>query len=249
MDGPADYAQVREFALRDAESLATGGVDAIVVENFGSAPFAKGVGERRIPPHQAAAIAIVCADLGAAVDVPIGVNCLRNDARSALGIAAAAGSAFVRVNVHVGAYVTDQGLIEGEADETLRYRQALGAPIALWADVLVKHASPLAPTTATQAVHDCLHRGLADAVIVTGDATGSPVDHALLSEVRHAAGNASVFLGSGLSEHNAASLAPLADGAIVGTAFKRDGDVRAPVDAVRVRALCELTRPNLRAPA
>lgn len=248
-EGPGTYAAVRDFALRDAEALARGGVDAIVVENFGSAPFAKGVGARRIPPHQAAAIAVVCADLGAAVDIPIGVNCLRNDARSALGIAAATSSAFVRVNVHIGAYVTDQGLIEGEADETLRYRAALGAPVALWADVLVKHASPLAPTTPAQAVGDTLHRGLADAVIVTGTGTGRPVGEPLLKEVRDAAGDAAVFLGSGLTMANTPILAPLADGAIVGTAFKQDGNVRAPVDEERVRALCELAKAHLRPPA
>ena len=144
----------------------------------------------------------------------------------------------MRVNVHVGAYVTDQGLIEGEAARTLRYRASLGAgTIAICADVLVKHATPLAALDPEQATHDTLDRGMADAVIVTGAATGAAADRALLERVRRAAGDRCVILGSGVTPDNAASLLPLADAAIVGTWTKRGGDVRAPVDADRVRRL------------
>ncbi|RYE83266.1 MAG: BtpA/SgcQ family protein, partial [Myxococcales bacterium] len=193
------FAQVEQAALADALALAEGGIDAIIVENFGSAPFPKGVDGSRLPPHQVALLTLVVREAARRTGLPIGVNCLRNDVIAALGIAAATGAAFVRVNVHTGSYVTDQGLIEGEADRSLRYRMALGAPIALAADVLVKHAAPLAPVTMTDAVHDCLDRGLADAVIVSGAATGAPVDEPLLREARAAAGDRAVLLGSGLT--------------------------------------------------
>jgi membrane complex biogenesis BtpA family protein len=229
----AAYARARE----DAEALVSGGVSGLIVENFGSAPFAKGNAGDRIPPHQAAALALVCLackQLG----VPVGVNCLRNDARTALGIAAACELDFIRVNVHTGAYVTDQGVIEGEAADTLRYRDLLGArQIEIWADVLVKHATPLAPLDPEAATHDCLDRGLADAVIVTGTATGAEVDEALLLRVREAAQGKPVIIGSGLRRDNAARLLAHADMAIVGTYFKRNGLVREPVDVARVREL------------
>ena len=242
------FAQVREFVLRDADALASGGVDAIILENFGSAPFVKGCKGDRIPPHQAAMLTLLAGEVKRLHNLPTGMNCLRNDAHTALGIAAAAGLNFIRVNVHTGTYVTDLGVIEGEAADTLRYRKALGADhgenrVAILADVLVKHASPLAPLTAQDAVKDTLLRGLADAVIVTGAATGAPVDEALLTEVRAAAGQSgSVLLGSGLSPENAPSLAPLANGAIVGTWLKEEGRVHNAVDATRVRKMADAVR-------
>lgn len=241
------FAEVLAFALRDAEALATGGVDAIVVENFGSAPFAKGTAGHRLPPHQAAGIAIVAHEVRARFGVPVGVNCLRNDALSALGIAAITGAAFVRVNVHAGAYVTDQGLIEGEADQSLRYRRSLGADaVAIYADVLVKHAAPLVPIAVGDAAKDTLLRGLADGIVITGAATGAPIDRAVLEEARKAANDAPILLGSGVTPATAPALCPLADGAIVGTWLKERGELSAPVDAARVRELAAVVRATLR---
>jgi membrane complex biogenesis BtpA family protein len=231
-----------QAALADAEALAQGGVDGIIVENFGSAPFPKGTEGHRLPPHQVAFLALVVRECRRRFGLPVGVNCLRNDAQAALGIAAATGAAFVRVNVHTGAYVTDQGVIEGEADRSLRYRQALGVPVALAADILVKHAAPLAPLAPADAVHDCFDRGLADAVVVSGVATGAPVDAALLRQVRDAAGARPVLLGSGLTPERVDTLAPLATGAIVGTWLKHQGQLRAPVDPARVRTLAAAVR-------
>ncbi|MBX3247100.1 MAG: BtpA/SgcQ family protein [Myxococcales bacterium] len=246
-DPRGGFADAEAHALRDAEALAVAGFEALVVENFGSAPFPKGTAGHRLPPHQVAALALVAREVKRVTGLVVGVNCLRNDGVSALGIAAAAALDFVRINVHSGAYVTDQGLIEGEADVTLRYRASLGAPVALLADVLVKHATPLAPLDPRRATEEALDRGRADAVIVTGRGTGHPVSRELLVEVREAAGARHVLIGSGLDEHNAASLAPLADGAIVGTATKVGGDVRAPVDPARAKGLASLLRPLFRA--
>lgn len=235
--GPvASFDEVVARAVEDATRWHEAGAQALVVENFGSAPFPKGTRGHRLPPHQVAAMTRAVERVRA-VGLPVGVNCLRNDAHSALGIAAACGAAFVRVNVHTGAYVTDQGVIEGEADETLRYRASLGVDVAILADVLVKHASPLAPLSMTRAVDETLKRGRADAVIVSGTGTGAPVDERALAEARAAAGDAVVLLGSGLTPTNAAVLAKLADGAFVGTYAKVDGIVTNPVDVERARAV------------
>ncbi|MFH2010188.1 MAG: BtpA/SgcQ family protein [bacterium] len=241
-----DWNDAEHFALADADALAQGGVDALLVENFGSAPFAKGTAGARTPPHTVAFLALLLGKLQRH-GLPLGVNCLRNDAHSALGIAAAAGADFIRVNVHTGAYVTDQGVIEGEAHDTLRYRRSLGAEnVALLADVLVKHAKPLAPITPEDATRDCVHRGLADAVIVTGEATGAPVSPTLLERVAAAAAPAPVLIGSGLTPDNAEALVPLAKGAIVGTWLKQDGVVHAPVDQARVETLAQLVHNRWR---
>lgn len=241
-----DFDSMIAHALADANALREGGVDGIVVENFGSVPFAKGDAASPLPPHQVAAMTRAVLEIRDVYEGPVGVNCLRNDAAAALGIAAATGADFIRVNVHVGAYVTDQGLIEGCAHATVRTRGQLNAKVAILADVLVKHATPLAPVSAEDATEDTVARGLADGVIVTGRATGAPVDPDLLRRVGASAGSALVYVGSGLTPESASTLAPLCEGAIVGTAFKRDGQVRAPVDAERVRALCGTARPLLR---
>ncbi len=238
------FAGTRIRAMNDAERYVEGGVRGLVFENFGSAPFPKGTRGDRIPPHHAAALAILVREAKARwPQLSIGVNCLRNDARSALGIAAAAEANFIRVNVHTGAYVTDQGVIEGEAYETLRYRDELGGRhIAICADVLVKHASPLAPLTPKSAVHEAFDRGLADAIVVSGVATGAAVDVDLLREVRDAAGDRVVIIGSGLTVDNAATLTPLCNGAFVGTSLKKDGKVSNDVDVDRVKALAAAVR-------
>lgn len=236
--GRGDFKTAERHALIDAENLVVGGVDALLLENFGSVPYAKGTEGQRIPPHQAAMLAIVARECTQRYDLPIGVNCLRSDAASAVGIAAAAALDFLRVNVHTGVYVTDQGVIEGEAHRTLRYRQALGiAYVAILADVLVKHASPLSPLSPTEATRDCLERGLADGVIVTGAATGEVISREELEQVRQAAGDSPVYIGSGMRPDLVQELAPLADGAIVGTWLKRDGHVHSPVDQLRVKEL------------
>lgn len=229
-----------DAALWDAEALVEGGADAIIVENFGSWPFPKGTPDQPAPPSQVAAIALAVLRCREASGLPVGVNVLRNDARAAMGIAAAAGGDFIRVNVHSGAALTDQGLIEGRAHETLRQRVALDAArVSILADVRVKHAAPLVARPLEDEVAELVQRAGADAVIVTGSGTGQPVDVETLATVAAAAGDAPVLVGSGVDPTRGPDLARHAHGAIVGTWLKRDGAVRAPVDAERVRILVD----------
>jgi uncharacterized protein len=237
------FAQVESFAMRDVDALVAGGVEGLIVENFGSAPFFKGDATSRIPPHQVAFLAHLSARIKRETQLFVGVNCLRNDARSAMGIAAAVDLDFIRINVHTGAYLTDQGIIEGEAAQTLRYRSSLGAShVRILADVLVKHAAPLAPLDPSTVVDDTVKRGLADALVVTGSATGAEIDEGRLRVVRHASKGAPVLLGSGVTPENAARCMAWADGAIVGTWLKVDGDVANPVDPSRVALVAAALR-------
>jgi membrane complex biogenesis BtpA family protein len=127
-------------ACSDARILA-GGFDAAVLENYGDVPFFKG----RVDPVTVASMSrLAVAVRSEAGTLRLGINVLRNDAASALAVAFAAGADFIRVNVHVGATATDQGVIEGRAAETLRLRAALGADVAIWSDVHVKHGRSLA---------------------------------------------------------------------------------------------------------
>jgi len=215
-------------ALTDVRAIGQSGCDGFVIENFGDRPFTKG----RVEAETVSAMTRVIAELARETGLPFGVNVLRNDALSALGIAAATGAAFIRVNVHTGAAVTDQGIIEGDAYATLRKRAAIGPEIALFADYLVKHATPMGEVSPK----DLRLRGLADALIVTGAATGSAADPARLASLREALEDTPLIAGSGVDADNAARFAE-ADAAIVGTASKRNGDVDAPVDAERLGAI------------
>lgn len=227
-------------AAADARALTEGGADAIMVENFFDAPFAKDA----VPPHTIAAMTRAVLAVREAVpdDLPVGVNVLRNDARSALAIAHVCGASFVRINVYVGAAVTDQGIIEGAARTAILYRREIGAEhVAIFADVFVKHAAQIgdpAAVTLEDAARDAVERGMADALIVSGAATGSATEPEEVRRVRTAVPETPVLVGSGFNaETVGALLAAGAAGAIVGTSLKRHGRVAEPVQAQRVRAL------------
>lgn len=237
-----DMATVIERGLDDARALRDGGVDGIVVENFGDVPFRKGSAGDRVPPDVPAALALCAHLIREATSLPVAINCLRNDGIAAMAAAVVAGASWIRVNVWSGAAVTDQGVIEGEAAAVLAYRQQLGAGVRVLADLLVKHSQPLAPVAIETAALDLAERSGADGLILTGDRTGAPVDAALLQRVRQAVGAFPIWIGSGLSPANAASLWPRCDGAIVGTWLKHDGRVERPVDVARVRELRQLCR-------
>ncbi|MDO9694812.1 MAG: BtpA/SgcQ family protein [Candidatus Latescibacteria bacterium] len=229
-----DMAAVVAAALADARALADGGVGALMLENYHDIPFFP----REVPAETTAALTRVAVTLrDACPDLPLGINVLRNDAHAALAVAAAVGAAFVRVNVLVGAAVTDQGLIEGRAAEVLRLRRQLAPGVGILADVRVKHAAPLAPRPLDDEVADLRRRGGADALIVSGSATGAAADPEELHAVRLAEPDAPLLVGSGLTARNAALYAPHCDGCIVGTSLQVAGtDGRRRIDAGRAAA-------------
>ncbi len=232
------FDEIRRRALADAEALASGGVHGLMLENFGDVPFYPA----RVPPHTVAFLAVLAAEVKSRFALPLGVNVLRNDGAAALAVATAAGAQFIRVNVFTGARLTDQGIIQGAAHRLLRYRKLLGSGVLVLADVAVKHSAPLAPRTLEEEVEETIARGLADAVIVTGAATGKETRLEDLRAAKAAANGAPVFAGSGADPTNLARLLAHADGIIAGTALKRDGVTTNPVDPARVKAFMSATR-------
>jgi uncharacterized protein len=223
-------------AQDDARHLAGGGLDGLLVENFLDAPFHPDA----VPPETVAALTRAVLHVKeAAPGLPVGVNVLRNDARSALAVAAATGAAFVRVNVHTGTMWADQGPLIGRAHETLRTRAALRLDCAIWADVHVKHAMPPAGATVEEAAQDAWDRGLADTLVVSGIRTGQATDPARIRAVRRAVPDAEVWVGSGATADNVAALFEVADGLIVGSALQRGGRAGAGVEAARVSHFME----------
>lgn len=225
-------AAICDFALRDADSLVSGGVDGLMVENFGDTPFFPGA----VPAHTIAHITLVAAAVKQRCGVPLGINVLRNDGLGALAVAAAVGAEFIRINVFTGARVTDQGIVQGAAHHVQRERKLLGADVRIFADVAVKHSSPLGPRALEDEVEDTVQRGGADAIIVSGSATGKPASLDDLRCAKLAAGDAPVLIGSGATIEQLDEALRYADGLIVGATFKRDGVLGNPVDVARVKA-------------
>ena len=230
---------VLEQAEREALTLAEGGADGIIVENFGDAPFRIG----RVEPETVAAMTRAVDRVAQSVDLPVGVNMLRSDALSALAVAAAAGARFIRVNIHYGTMAADEGLTTGEAYETLRRRRLLAVEdIAILADTLVKHAVPLGAVDLGLMARETAYRGLADGLIVTGPVTGQPAVAAEVAAVRDAVPDRLLLVGSGVTAANANQFLPYADGAIVGTSLKKDGIITNPIDPARVREMAAVMR-------
>jgi len=231
---------VIDRAEQEATALAAGGVDGIIVENFFDAPFAKD----RVDPAAIAAMSLIVQRLMNLVAIPIGINVLRNDAKSAMAIAACTQAQFIRVNILTGAMAADQGIIEGQANQLLRYRRELGCEVAIFADVLVKHAHPLSTPNLTTAVMETIERGLADSVILSGGTTGSPPNFEDLELAHAAAGNTPVLIGSGATWENIPQLLKAADGVIVASSLKRHGQIGEPIDPIRVQSFVEVARQS-----
>jgi len=225
-----------DWVLKDADALTDGGVDAFILENFGDIPFYP----HRVPPHTVAFMTAIGREVRRSFNQTLGINVLRNDAQSAIAVAAAVSAEFIRVNIHTGARVTDQGLIEGTAHDTLRYRRLLSSDLKILADVDVKHSAPIATRPLQEDVEEIISRGGADAVIVTGAATGMETAFEDLRLAKEAASPAPVFAGSGVNAENVARVLEMADGVIVGTSLKRDGITTNAVDGQRVRALVDI---------
>jgi hypothetical protein len=231
-------AKIIDQAVGEAKMLAQAGFGAVIVENFGDAPFAV----HQVLPDTIAAMGIVVDHVASAVDIPVGVNVLRNDSLAALAVAAAGGASFIRVNVLSGTYATDQGLISGRAHDLTRRRAHVAPQIKIAADVHVKHATPISQPDIALAADETAYRGGADALIVSGAATGAPTDLHAVHCVKEAVPDRPIWIGSGVTADTVADFLRVADAVIVGTSLKRGGKATGPLDQTRVRAFVKAAR-------
>lgn len=223
-----------DAALRDAKALQKGGIDGLLIENYGDLPFKPTPAD----PETVASMTAIGQEIMKQVGLPLGVNVLRNGALAALAIAHVIRARFIRVNVFAESLLTDQGIIEACAHDLMRFRRQLGASdVAVFADVRSKHAAPLGSRPVEESACDAAYRGLANALIVTGLRTGREPSRDQLHRVRVSVPDRPVLIGSGLTKQNASKLLREADGAIVGTYLKENGIVEKPVDESRVKEL------------
>jgi len=230
------FGEILERALQDCKTYADNGVHCSIIENFGDAPFTGG----KVPSMTVASMTFIANELKKQfAEVRFGINVLRNDAEAALSIAEVVGAEFIRVNVHVGAVVADQGIIQGKAYETLRLRKNLNSNVKIFADVGVKHSAQLGEYDISLQAADVLGRGLADAIVVTGTRTGVAVNFRELQKLRQGFPSAKIIAGSGATAATAAKLLKYADSIIVGTSVKVDEITSNPVDGKRIKKFVE----------
>ena len=221
--------RVYDQALSELEIFKQHRLDSVIIENFRDMPYFPG----RVPAETVAALAAISREIVTAAQMPVGVNVLRSDGEAAVAIAAATGAHYIRVNVHMGAVVADQGVVQGSGYLSMRLRAALKSTVLVFADVGVKHAAPLADRGLDIETRDTVERGLADAVIVTGDRTGVEASGDDIDVVRGAT-KLPLLLGSGATPENIVNVLPKVNGAIVGSYFKKDGAGHNFVDPARV---------------
>lgn len=226
-------AELATQAAAEAKALAGAGVDAIIVENMHDLPYLK----REVGPEIVAAMSVVTQAVRDAVTLPLGVQILAGANRAALAVALSCGAQFIRAEGFVYSHVADEGLMEtADAAPLLRERRRLGAEqIAIWADIKKKHSSHAitADVNLTDTAHGAEFSG-ADAVIVTGSATGMATEAADLQAAQQGT-KLPIVVGSGCSPENLASIWPYAQGFIVGSWLKQDGDWQKPVDLKRAQ--------------
>jgi membrane complex biogenesis BtpA family protein len=228
---------IENFCLHEADTLVNNGITNIIVENYGDVPFPKD----HVHPHVISALTRVLHTIRSKYrdTVKLGVNVLRNDAYSAMGIASICNCSMIRVNVLTHARLTDQGLIEGKANELKQYQQLLGSSVEIWADIEVKHSVAITPISIQDLIKDTLERAGADKIILTGNQTGQAVDISILQKIvsKKMVSPEQIVIGSGVTSKNFSSLVPFANHFIVGSSLKKDGIVTNPIDPVRVQRL------------
>ncbi len=235
-------AELVETARQEARLLVGAGVNCLAVENMHDTPYLRaGVG-----PEIVAVMTVVAAAVRAEGQRPTGVQILAGANREAMAVALAAGLDFVRVEGFAFAHVADEGFIDSSAAELLRFRRTIGAHgVGVWADLKKKHASHAITVDVSLGQMAAAAEFMrADAVIVTGAATGHPPAPADVREAR-ARTRLPVFVGSGVDAENVGSFLPVCDGLIVGSHFKRDGHWANPLDADRVRRFMDRVRELL----
>ncbi|HET6746447.1 MAG TPA: BtpA/SgcQ family protein, partial [Candidatus Limnocylindria bacterium] len=229
--------ELAERVRTDVGHLLAGGVDGILFCNEDDRPYSLRVGAE-IPASMAAVIAEV-----RPTDRPFGVDILW-DPMAAMALAKATGASFMR-EVVTGAYESDMGVWAPDAADFFRYREQLDATdVMVMANITPEFASPLGSRTVAQRARSAVVSSLVDALLIAGPMAGAEPDLSALEEAKEAVGDqVPVLMNTGAKVENIARFLQVADGVIVGSGLKVDGQTWNPVDPDRVTAfMAELRR-------
>jgi uncharacterized protein len=235
-DPDGGFTRLLDDAVADLDALQAAGVDAVMFGNENDRPYSV-----KAPPAQLAGMSAIVAAARPAIRVPFGVNFLWDPVAS-VQIAAATGAAFVR-EIFTGVYASDMGIWAPDGAGALRARRDLGCPhLTLLFNINAEFAAPLDTRPIGLRAQSAVFSSLADAILVSGPITGQPASWEALKEVAGAVPDVPVLANTGVGIDNLKDVFALADGCIVGTHFKQDGNTWNKVDPVRVQRFMDEAR-------
>ena len=216
-------------AEHDLESLRYAGVDAVMFGNENDRPY-----ELQVDPASTAAMAYIIGKLAKSIDLPFGVNVLW-DPMATVALAVATGAAFIR-EIFTGYYASDMGNWSPNAAEAIRYRNRLGGnDIKVFYNISAEFAYSLDRRSLADRARSVVFSSIPDAVLVSGPITGQPVPLSELAEVKKAVSDIPVLANTGVTQGTVGEVFSIADGVIVGTALKENGNTWNRVDPERAR--------------
>jgi len=232
-DAIAGMDKVVELARKDFLALQEGGVDAVMFSNEFSLPYL-----RKVNPETTAAMGRIIGELKRDIKIPFGVNVLW-DPYASLDLAAATGALFIR-EIMSGVYASDFGLWDTNSGEIARHRTRLGLKnLKMLFNIVPEAAQYLAARDISEIAKTTVFNNLPDVICVSGIMAGASTDNAVLQKVKNAIPNTAVFANTGCNINSIEASLSIADGAVVGTTFKKDGKFENFVDIERVRAFME----------
>ena len=228
-----DLEWVYERAREDLLALQAGGVDAIMFSNESSLPYLT-----KVETITVACMARIIAELKPDIKVPFGVNVLW-DPMASIDLAMATGAQFVR-EIFTGVYGSDFGLWDTNCGQVVRHQHAIGAQhVRLFFNIVPEAAAYLGDRQIADIARSTVFNARPDALCVSGLTAGAETSTQILKLVKDAVPDVPVFANTGVRRENVADQLAIADGAIIGTAFKVGGDTWNPVDAQRVKAIMD----------
>lgn len=220
---------VVEKARADLLALQEGGADAVMFSNERSLPYLT-----KVQPVTSAAMARIIGELMSEIKIPYGVNVLW-DPQASIDLAVATGALFVR-EIFTGVYASDFGLWNTNAGEAVRHQRAIhGNNVRLLFNIVPEAAKYVAERDITEIARSTVFNARPDGLCVSGLTAGAETSSQTLQRVKDAVPETPVFANTGVRLSNVEQQLSIADGAVVGTTFKKDGYVWNDVDANRVR--------------
>jgi len=228
--------KIVDDSARDIQALQESGVDAVMFGNEGDRPYLL-----KASPESLAAMAFAVGALKPLIKVPFGVNYLW-DPVATVGLAVASGARFAR-EIFTGVYDSDMGLWQPDAAAALRLRADCGrADLKLMYNINAEFAAPVGDRPIAARAKSAVFSSLADVILVSGPMTGEAVETANLKVVKDALPDTPVFANTGVNLGNVGDILKVADGAVIGTHFKVDGNTWNPVDGARVKRFMDKVR-------
>ncbi len=225
--------QIITAAAKEAEIYASCGVEGIIIENMHDVPYLKEKAGEEIT----AMMSVIGREVKKIFPGPVGIQILSGANRAAMAAALAGGLDFIRAEAFVFGHIADEGFMNAQAGELLRYRKYIGAEhVAVFTDIKKKHASHhITADISLREMSEAAHFFGSDGIIITGTHTGKPVEPGDLKELKTC--RLPVLIGSGIHDGNLEQYFDEADAFIVGSYFKKNGIWQNSPDPGRIKHL------------